>query len=74
MGNVPKAVKVFETTDQPRAECAGIDDKDGCPQDWHHDPYDSADDSRKRAMRHAEHNPGHRVRVITETREIYRAH
>jgi hypothetical protein len=71
MATVPKAVKVYETTDQPRAECAGIDDKTGCPQNWSHDPYDAADDSRRRAKRHAEVNPGHRVRVITETREIY---
>lgn len=64
---VPKAQKVFETTEAPYAKCAGGADGTPCPQRWN----DEGAIAIAAARRHAELHPGHRVRVITEHREIY---
>lgn len=54
----------------PWAECVGVDDATPCPDLW---TYASSPSARDKAKAHAEQFPGHRLRVVAERVDLYRA-
>jgi hypothetical protein len=65
-----KAKNVMSATFNPWAECLGVDDDTPCPENW---GCDQGPDTRSRAKWHAEMRPGHRLRVVVEKVDLYRA-
>lgn len=65
-----KATRVASVQFQPWAECNGANEETPCPASW---SVDSGPTTRELAKRHAELYPGHGVRVVTETVDLYRA-
>ncbi len=63
-----KAQNVMSANFNPWAECLGPDDETPCP--WQRD---QSPVTRAEAKQHAEQHPGHRLRVVTEKVDLYRA-
>lgn len=65
-----KATNVMSAGFNPWAECIGVDDETPCPVNWQRD---MGPDTRSMAKQHAERCPGHRLRVVVEKVDLYRA-
>jgi len=65
-----KATNVMSVSFQPWAECLGVDDETPCPAEW---SFGQSPSARYAAKKHAEFNPGHRLRVVAEKVDLYRA-
>jgi len=65
-----KAKMEMSATFHPWAECVGVDDQTPCPIDW---AFGESQQAREQAKRHAEQFPGHRLRVVVEKVDLYRA-
>jgi len=65
-----KATNVMSATFNPWAECLGVDDETPCPDNWQ--ALESRE-TRDRAKAHAAEFPGHRLRVVVEKVDLYRA-
>lgn len=65
-----KATNVMSASFNPWAECLGVDDETPCPDKWQRL---ESRTTRDFAKEHAVLNPGHRVRVVVEKVDLYRA-
>lgn len=65
-----KAKNVMSGSFHPWAECLGVDDETPCPGKWE---WGQGPESRGLAKQHAEAFPGHRLRVVVEKVDLYRA-
>lgn len=65
-----KAVREMSATFHPWAECVGVDDQTPCPRNW---SFPESRRARDEAKGHAEQFPGHRLRVVVEKVDLYRA-
>ena len=65
-----KAKNVMSGSLHPWAECLGVADETPCPDEW---SFGSSPSARYAAKKHAEFNPGHRLRVVAEKVDMYRA-
>jgi len=63
-----KVVTVFSGQTMPSAECFGVDESNPCGAgaEW-----PANNQTRDLAKKHAEENPGHRVRVTMESVHVY---
>lgn len=65
-----KATNVMSASFNPWAECIGVDDETPCPADW---SFGQSPNARTAAKEHAVAYPGHRLRVVAEKVDLYRA-
>lgn len=65
-----KAKNVMSGSFHPWAECLGMDEDTPCEVAWEHQ---SSPNTRALAKAHAERCPGHRLRVVAEKVDLYRA-
>jgi hypothetical protein len=65
-----KAKREMSATFNPWAECVGVADDTPCPVEW---SFGESQLARDEAKRHAEKYPGHRLRVVVEKVDLYRA-
>jgi hypothetical protein len=65
-----KVKTIFSGQALPWAQCLGVDDETPCPDEW---VCPEGPDTKQAAKDHAGESVGHRVRVVRQAMEVYKA-